>query len=349
MSEREQVPTGVALYYPYIHPRDINCIKAALLYWDRVRRIVPRALHSLGYVADDTEEARILAERDLLVATAPWNYEERAAERFLSYLRPRSGAFQIDRRAAHAMARGRRGIHIEKIGHAVLRELVDRGVAHRLGNWVAMDEQLGAFYMYCLASEMARQMGVPLLSDSRSEANVGQSMLFDPGSADDVSCVLVRIGVLLPSPAALQSVSASEVGAFVERHAGERLRFREAIEGVVSAARTITDENALADYLAEQRVGIDEAVRDHRSALRELKLGGVDTVAKITVPSGLAALAGQVVSPTVAQIAAAVGLAISAVSCFVETRGKLRKARTSSPYHYLVSIDKRFGVTPGPR
>ena len=33
--------TGSALYYPYIHVRCLDHVKAALVYWDRVRRIVP--------------------------------------------------------------------------------------------------------------------------------------------------------------------------------------------------------------------------------------------------------------------------------------------------------------------
>jgi hypothetical protein len=32
---------GTTLYYPFIHPRDANHLKAAMVYWDRVRRIVP--------------------------------------------------------------------------------------------------------------------------------------------------------------------------------------------------------------------------------------------------------------------------------------------------------------------
>jgi len=42
MSETEKISPGTALYYPYIHPREIDHLKAALIYWDRVRRIVAR-------------------------------------------------------------------------------------------------------------------------------------------------------------------------------------------------------------------------------------------------------------------------------------------------------------------
>jgi hypothetical protein len=53
---------GTALYYPYIHLRDVNDIKSALLYWDRVRRIVPDSVSDGPYVHGDQEEAQRLMD-----------------------------------------------------------------------------------------------------------------------------------------------------------------------------------------------------------------------------------------------------------------------------------------------
>ena len=69
MNDEADFSTGTALYYPCIHPRDIHAVKAALLFWDRVRRIVPDAAVNEGHVQDDEDEARVLTECDLLVST----------------------------------------------------------------------------------------------------------------------------------------------------------------------------------------------------------------------------------------------------------------------------------------
>ena len=45
------------------------------------------------------------------------------------------------------------------------------------------------------------------------------------------------------------------------------------------------------------------------------------------------------VSPVGAAILAAAGIAVMAIACFAETRGKLRQAKLSSPYHYLISVE----------
>jgi len=73
--------TGTTLYYPFIHPRDSNYLKTSLIYWDRVRRIVPQSLTHGDHVLNDDQDGQLLTERDLLVFTRPEPYEEAAALR----------------------------------------------------------------------------------------------------------------------------------------------------------------------------------------------------------------------------------------------------------------------------
>lgn len=345
MSNAEKISPGTALYYPYIHPREIDHLKAALIYWDRVRRIVPRPVLEGKYVYDDKDDARLLADYELLVATRPEPYEERAAQKFFEHVEPQSANFRIDIATARDLAQRNQGIHIEKFGHSVIKRLHKLGLAHRFGDWVFMHDEVGAFYMFCLASEMSDRMGAPLFSDSIDDAVLGESLLFEPSSAADVSDVLLRVGIRLPSPEELRNVSVSKFAEFAIKRSGERQNFRKAIEGIVETARSAADPNAINDYLASQRSTITEAVNNHRAALDELNVGAVSSIAKITVPAGAAAaIAALPLSPIAAAAFAGIGIAVSAISCYAETRGKLRQARTSSPYHYLTSIERTFGV-----
>lgn len=345
MSATEKLSTGTALYYPYIHPREINHLKAALVYWDRVRRIVPRPLDAGKYVFDDDDAARMLADNELLLATKPEPYEAEATRKFFEHVEPQSDKFRIDLEAARGLARRNRGIHVEKIGGLAIDRLRDLGLAHRFGDWVYMHDEVGAFYMFCLASEMSRQIGAPLFSDHQEDAALGQSLLFEPDSSADVSEVLLRVGVKLPSPEALQDVPLRDVVNFAVKRADERRRFREAVEGIVKTARSAENQTAIEDYLATQRAAIESAVNDHRQALDELRVGVVASFAKITVPAAVAsAVTALSLSEFVAAVFAGVGIAWSAIACIAETRGKLRQARTSTPYHYLTSIETAFGV-----
>jgi hypothetical protein len=283
----------------------------------------------------------------VLVATHPEPYEDAAATKFFESVEPRANLFQIDVETARGLAARNRGLHVEKFGHKVLDKLRNLGLAHILGDQVAMHAEIGAFYMFCLASEMADQIQSPLLTDSKEEAELGQAFLFAPRPGDHVSDMLLRLGIGLPSPEQLAEVPMDRMAAFAEQRGAERQRFRLAVEEIVEAAQGFTDPNAMSDYLSSQRVMIKTAVDDLLKTIDELRVGSISNVAKITVPTGMAAgIAALHFSAEAAAILSGLGLVISGISCYAETRGKLRQAKTSSQYHYLLSISDDLGIPP---
>ncbi len=279
--------TGTTLYYPFIHPRSSNHLKAAMLYWDRVRRIVPASMWYTTGVDGDDDDAKILADKGVLVSTRPEPYEDAAASKFFASVEPQADLFRIDVETAKGLAARNRGLHVEKFGHKVLGRLHSLGLAHRFGDWVAMHDEVGAFYMFCLASEMADKMASPLLTDSQEEAELGQAFLFAPQLGDPVSDMLLKLGIRLPSAEQLEGVPMDRMAAFAEQRGAERQRFRLAVEGIVEAAQGFTDQNAMNDYLSSQRVIIKTAVDDLLKTIDELGVGSISNVAKITVPGWL--------------------------------------------------------------
>lgn len=337
---------GTTLYYPYIHPRSTAHLKAALIYWDRVRRIVPNSITHGDYVGGDDDDCRLLTERGLLVSTQPEPYETSASQKFLKHIEPQSERFKLDFETAHSLAQRNHGIHIEKIGDAVLYRLEELGLAHLFGEWVSMQPEIGAFYMFCLASDMAEKISAPLLTDSGEDAALGQALLFEPETVAGVSEILISLGIDLPSPEQMARVPMELVADFSDQRGGEKQRFRAAINEIIETVRSHDDPNAIQDHLSSNRILIKEAVAGIRDTVDELQVGAVSSVAKLTVPAGVAAaIAAFPISPEVAAILAGLGLTIGAISCYAETRGKLRQARVSAPYHYLISVEKEFGTT----
>jgi len=337
--------SGTTLYYPYIHPRNIDHLKAALIYWDRVRRIVPTSVMKGDRVHDDNRDAELLTDRKLLISTSPEQYEAAAAKRFFEHVEPQGARFRINVDAARELASRNTGIHIEKLGRGVLGKLQELGLAHRFGDWVTMHDKVGAFYMFCLASEIAKAMSVPLLTDSPNDAALGEALLFEAIDDEQGSDHLLQLGIELPSPAQLARIPLETVVEFTERRAAERQAFRATIEGILKMAASIQDPNAVDDYLSSKRIEITASARDLRQALDEIQVGGLASAVKITVPAGAAAgIAAMPFSPTTAAILAACGIAVAAISCYAETRGRLRQARASSPYHYLTGIKEDLGI-----
>ena len=339
--------TGTTLYYPYIHPRRPDELKAALLYWDRIRRIVPDSVAHGKRVHGDDRDAEVLVDHELLISTNPAPYEPAAAERFFAHLEGKDDRFQIGFDTARDLARRNRGIHVEKLGSKILHQLHQRGLAQQFGNWVYMHDEVGAFYMHCLASEMATRMEAPLLTDSKEDAETGEAVLFQPQPGDGLTNSLVQLGINLPTPDELAHIPMVSIVAFAERRAAERQAFRLVSEALLESARSYQerDANALEDYLSSQQTQIREAVTNLRATLDELGVGAISGVAKLAVPSGVAAgLAALPLSPVAAAVLSVAGLAIAVVSCVAETRGKLRQARLSAPYHYLISMENEFGL-----
>jgi hypothetical protein len=344
----EALATGSALYYPYIHVRSLDHVKAALLYWDRIRRIIPGMVRDGPegkYAYDDSYDSRLLADHGLLVSTDPAPYENEAADKFFKHIAPQAANFSIDLDTARRIAANKRGIHIEKLGDQVLWRLQDLGLAHQFGDWVSMHGEVGALYMFHLASEMGKRMNAALLGDSSEDATLGKSLLFEPTSPAEVSEHLLDVGINMPTPEALHEVPLTKITDFAKNRAGERLRFRKAVDGIIEASRSASDPNQIADYLSERKTEIAEAVDAIRKTQDELLTGGLVGVAKITVPTSFTSAAAlALVSPISAGILTAAGIAMMAIGCYAETRGKLRQAKLSSPYHYLISIENDLGL-----
>jgi len=325
---------GVTLYYPYIHPRDVNAIKAALLYWDKVRRIVPSSMVDGATVYGDDADAQCLVKEGLLVATAPEAYISGAKKNFFEALGRDIDGMRISREGAEDLRRREVGLHVEKIALDVLLELDARGVARRCGDWVVMRDEVATLYMHCLASEMANRIGTPLMTDSKRQARFGETFLFDAQGAGSVVDTLVKLKAELPSPQNLADVPLHRIMAFAEKHGAERAAFRAQIEKILEKASTTSDPNELDDYLADQRKAIREQTSVWRSKVGELGVIGAAAVASLTVPAGFAAAAAH--DPMHATMLAGAGVTLGFVSCVAQTRGKLREARAGAPYHYLI-------------
>ena len=65
----------IGLYYPYMHFRDENWLKAAALYWDQINRIVPDEMK--GHTDDSATVERLKGELDLIHEINPtWEAEQ---------------------------------------------------------------------------------------------------------------------------------------------------------------------------------------------------------------------------------------------------------------------------------
>lgn len=79
----------IALYYPYVHPRNESWVKQALLYWPKIQRIVPD-----NYPVTDSPMLRLLVEREILVERRPDTGAADIAEAFVMYIMRRGDSLR---------------------------------------------------------------------------------------------------------------------------------------------------------------------------------------------------------------------------------------------------------------
>lgn len=183
-----------ALYFPYIHIRDDNWLKAAALYWPSVRRIVPQ-----GYPKHDSRTAETFADEGVLRDVDPsWRMDKfafdlaSAVHRNIDEVANQYGLSQA--RGADNHAEGRHvwepwqettlaWIHFQKIPPHVVDLLVARQVAvrgrtpnheghlvlhgepTRPEDWIGMHPALASAYMTALAGEISDQSSFEPLTD----------------------------------------------------------------------------------------------------------------------------------------------------------------------------------------
>lgn len=187
----------IGLYYPYIHFRDDNWLKAAALYWPQIARIVPT-----GYEKRDTATTRELADGLGFVLDVPPNGPATAVagvfrevlRREAERLRETYGVYEDDLRAllGHARDRGRpetwceptarelkplAGVYWDEVDPGLREELVGAGLAvhaervrvgtaqDRNGPWLAMHPRLAWAYKCALTERCARSNGLEPVTD----------------------------------------------------------------------------------------------------------------------------------------------------------------------------------------
>lgn len=179
-----------ALYFPYIHFRDENWLKAAVLYWPSVHRIVPR-----DYARQDSDCVRAFAEAGLVRADDPRGLLRGTNLEFLEALHQNSEELS-QRYGVNAASGGQNmpsglrldhpegqspnlaWIHLTKFPPFLVDELVMIGIAQRGrpqqfrkrhagagSDWIGLHPALAGAYMTTLATRVGQEAGLQPVTD----------------------------------------------------------------------------------------------------------------------------------------------------------------------------------------
>jgi hypothetical protein len=179
-----------SLYYPWIEVQDEIWLKNAILYWDTIQTIVPESITDpyTGKTAKEFYEAEALVPLQVnpeLVGSIDGLMDDA-----MKYLETSEGMNVLLGDEIH---RGEK-IHFEKLSYELANQL-DRDIhfdklPYRIGsylcnghrnenNWLSVDARFASFYMTLLATRLADQKHLGLLSDRRTIEQLSRAVRLD--------------------------------------------------------------------------------------------------------------------------------------------------------------------------
>ena len=327
---------AVLLYYPLVKP-PAEVLHQALLYWDGIATVVPRAPEV--YEAAVSPELKDLRDRSLYT---PLRF---GAESMDVLDDPDFGSVfhgsrtsQVLREELRRLAAGPDRprvpappdafLYVSKLCSWLEHELLVLGLAERSGyrfRTLAVPSEVQQLIIGVLARELAADGPVPYVP--YTDHPDAYALSLRPSREQGLTAYQADLGAFLPVPA--PGTPTVDVLAFRDRYVDERHRLMRALHRLLGDLRR--DYEHPADVLAELRREIDESVRDYRAAAKSSRTAWVER--SVTVTVGLTAAAAEVVRPGLGWVLAPLG----GIALNVATREirPLSRARDNHDFSYL--------------
>jgi hypothetical protein len=273
------------LYFPSIRFQSERWLKASLLVWDKVYRIVPT-----DYRPDDGDEVLVAEGEGMVRSLAPEQADLTAAaarfERFWENLRTMPAGF-----SPHGP---RETVHVDKIDSR-LYPILEEAAGAVSGSSVTLPRELARAYMLILAEEMARRRNLILATDNPDawvmEAYVHHEgdfsdFVFDTGA--QYQYCHISFSQLLPLDVAdLPMKRISEIA----RTSGElRKEFRDVAAGFVERLTQCESEAHAVQLASDFRNRLTDSMETVRRHLLPFNRSGLTSLLTLGAPIAAFAL-----------------------------------------------------------
>lgn len=350
-----------ALYYPWIEIRDEHWLRTACLYWDKICTIVPSSIERPyeSRVSKELLDAGIL-EPLRVNSDSP---EIRAVEPDLAtYLDSQEAGTLLQQGAlarpkpqydvdAYNRVRHLSRLHPDKASEAMRREFVG------VDGWLHLDSEFTHFYMTLLATRLAQNRGLGLLTSSSSADQLANSarrgnlaygplveQMRETGRMPRPMIEGTMVDLLLGGPIVGRAVSIKKLVEFRRKHADELGRLRSELGKLASSVPEGTSIQGIRQHVRDVVANeVLPAVNDLRAALKgnlakNLSEGLLKASFLSAAPTSALVVGGLAV-PT----ALALGAGISLVATGVMMATERDRIKRESAFSYILSIERQFG------
>ncbi|HEX4793573.1 MAG TPA: DUF6236 family protein [Humisphaera sp.] len=360
----------IGLYYPFIHFRDDNWLKFALIYFSQVARIVPD-----GFTTHDSDDVkRVQQELNAVIPAPPFSGGTEVAEDFLRFVKnsatelrnkydvSKANGWPIDQ---HTRAHAPPGTdpRFSYIFHDKFApELGDRLVHEQLGvrgegrdtRWIGVHADIARVYMTSMAESIGKATGYKPVSDQvKSLEEVGErndarytQLLLRPNAQKPENLISAEaIGVVALKtviPANLANVPMQKIIRFRRKFERELSDFQDwthkTAKTLVEQTGGVTSPTAMNHHL--EKLNIEKKVDDLRAQLKDV---GIEAAASALCIKIGAIAAGAVFAQDINKTAWDVaGTAIAAIPLAVKTRREAKKLVSGNFAAYLLHAEENL-------
>jgi hypothetical protein len=371
----------IAMYYPYIHIRDDNWLKAAALYWPRLARLTPAR-----FPRYDSKVAKALTDDlgFLLNIKPPANQVNQVAKEFLDFILVNRDElkrrYNPDTESDHApiwgdavreMARFdayplHGSIDVGKMTSALRHHLVDLGLGKTVDDdrQVVVHPAVSAAYTLTLVDRIAKANQLAVVTDQprlhelrggRVGEELANTLLGTPFNAEggrvhaagDVAALYAVLAVKTVVPQNIETVPVKKIVKVRTKLAVEFDVFREHLNTLTDEFSELGQVENLTILQERLQMLVDRDLRRPTAALerslRQLGLEPASAVlgAKTLELPALAAAAASVAGVPV--IASQAGLVTARlIGAGAQAHSKRRDARQNSPVGYLLGLKRQI-------
>lgn len=350
----------VSFYYPYLRIQNEDWLKSALLYWDKLRILVPEQQTFDDFQSIQLESVRCASKQGLVERTSFAPYVDAAYDLFVraaQMIEQTSGKSMAQYAEAAFKCASERieddssvlplfelstkdpsfSILSAKMSERMKYLLEQYGFAEVLSDRHFLPASGARLYLMCLAFVATYNCGANLVTDTPEFANFssGISLQLDGGFDPAVTTnqIMLELGIPLPSPWDLRNVSIERILEFREEHDKSRRSFVDTVESFVSLVSTARSNEMLSDILQVKKQEVDDSIAEYRSKWKVI-IG--ETIGKALVVRTPLAWMGTM--PAWIADAGVTLLLANAISAGVRQVDE----NSNSPWHYLLCANKTF-------
>jgi hypothetical protein len=329
-----------ALYYPRIQFGSMGWVKAALLYWEGLVRIVPE-----GFGTEDPPDIYELGAAGLIENVSPAPYQGAATTAFLKRLEDVLRLWNVLSPCLEGerSLRKLRKYHLIRAGEldaGLLKELQAYGLAAAADGWVTMSSEIAELYKITLALEIANQRHAAITTDDpRCDAAAAyfarQKLTGEPTPATLVDGYHYA-RTIEPFPSLEHAdVPVHQALRFRHRYSEERRAFRELVQAKTSYLATLPTVDAIDSHLRDFTAELKNEADAQRSTLRAARARDTWKLLGIGTPASLGAIVTFAGAPPVIAALGGIGSVGAGVTDWILERRPGRQPAT----RYLVSLE----------